>query len=140
MTRTTGRLDWMLADFTRDTPGVDLAVVLSADGLRLATSPASTEDLGDQIAAAAAGLASLARGTARLLDDGKLTQTILEMEAGYLFVSAIAQGATLAVHAARGCDMGLVGYEMTMLAHAGRARADPGTAHGGRPVTDDPRR
>ena len=115
MTRTTGRLDWMLADFTRGIPGVDLAVVLSADGLRLATSPGVTEDLGDQIAAAAAGLSSLARGTARLLDDGKLTQTILEMEAGYLFVSAIAQGATLVVHAARGCDMGLVGYEMTML-------------------------
>ena len=115
MTRTTGTLDWMLADFTRDIPGADLAVVLSADGLRLATSPGVTEDLGDQIAAAAAGLSSLARGTARLLDDGKLTQTILEMEAGYLFVSAIAQGATLVVHATRGCDMGLVGYEMTML-------------------------
>jgi predicted regulator of Ras-like GTPase activity (Roadblock/LC7/MglB family) len=115
MTRTTGTLDWMLADFTRDIPGVDLAVVLSADGLRLATSPGVTEDLGDQIAAAAAGLSSLARGTARLLDDGKLTQTILEMEGGYLFVSAIAQGATLVVHATRGCDMGLVGYEMTML-------------------------
>jgi len=115
MTRTTGTLDWMLADFTRDIPGADLAVVLSADGLRLATSPGVTEDLGDQIAAAAAGLSSLARGTARLLDDGKLTQTILEMEGGYLFVSAIAQGATLVVHAARGCDMGLVGYEMTML-------------------------
>ena len=42
MTRTTGRLDWMLADFTRDIPGVDLAVVLSADGLRLATSPGVT--------------------------------------------------------------------------------------------------
>ena len=115
MTRTTGTLDWMLADFTRDIPGADLAVVLSADGLRLATSPGVTEDLGDPIAAAAAGLSSLARGTARLLDDGKLTQTILEMEGGYLFVSAIAQGATLVVHAARGCDMGLVGYEMTML-------------------------
>jgi predicted regulator of Ras-like GTPase activity (Roadblock/LC7/MglB family) len=130
MTRTTGRLDWMLADFTRDIPGVDLAVVLSADGLRLATSPGVTEDLGDQIAAAAAGLASLARGTARLLDDGKLTQTILEMEAGYLFVSAIAQGATLVVHAARGCDMGLVGYEMTMLVTRAGHALTPGPRTG----------
>jgi len=122
MRAATGRLDWMLADFTRGIPGVDLAVVLSADGLRLATSPGVTEDLGDQIAAAAAGLASLARGTARLLGDGKLTQTILEMESGYLFVSAVDHGATLVVHAARGCDMGLVGYEMTMLiSRAGHA-------------------
>ena len=104
--------------------------MLSADGLRLATSPGVTEDLGDQIAAAAAGLASLARGTARLLGDGKLTQTILEMEAGYLFVSAIDQGATLVVHAARGCDMGLVGYEMTMLVSRAGHALTPGPRTG----------
>lgn len=116
------RLDWMLADFSRDTPGVDVVVVVSADGLRLATSPDVTEQLGDQLAAAAAGLVSLARGTARLLDDGPVAQTILEMERGYLFVTAIDRGATLAVHAARSCDIGLVGYEMAMLAsRAGHA-------------------
>jgi len=122
MTRSAGRLDWMLAEFARDTPGVDLAIVLSADGLRLATSPGVSEDLGDQLAAAAAGLASLARGAARLLNDGRLTQSILEMEGGYLFVSAVDQGATLIVHATRGCDMGLVAYEMTtLIARAGHA-------------------
>jgi uncharacterized protein len=126
MRGTVGRLDWMLTEFTRDTPGVDLAVVLSADGLRLATSPGVSEDLGDQIAAAAAGLDSLARGAARLLGDGKLTQSILEMEAGYLFISSIDRGATLVVHAARGCDMGLVGYEMAMLASRAGHALTPG--------------
>jgi predicted regulator of Ras-like GTPase activity (Roadblock/LC7/MglB family) len=130
MRGTVGRLDWMLAEFTRDTPGVDLAVVLSADGLRLATSPGVSDDLGDQIAAAAAGLDSLARGAARLLGDGKLTQSILEMEAGYLFISAIDRGATLVVHAARGCDMGLVGYEMAMLTSRAGHALTPGPRTG----------
>jgi predicted regulator of Ras-like GTPase activity (Roadblock/LC7/MglB family) len=110
-----GHLDWLLVEFTRATPGVDLAVVVSADGLRLATSSGVSQQLGDQLAAAASGLISLARGAARLLDDGSLTQTILEMDDGYLFITAIERAATLAVHAVRGCDMGMVGYEIAML-------------------------
>lgn len=110
------RLDWLLVEFTRDTPGVVRAVVVSADGLRLATSPGVTTALGDQLAAAASGLGSLARGTAQLLGGGAVSQTILEMAGGYFFVSAIGQDASLAVHAERTCDIGLVGYEMTLLA------------------------
>jgi hypothetical protein len=72
--------------------------------------------MGDQLAAAASGLISLARGTAHLLGAGALSQTILEMAGGYLFVTAVSQDATLAVYAERRCDIGLVGYEMTMLA------------------------
>jgi predicted regulator of Ras-like GTPase activity (Roadblock/LC7/MglB family) len=113
---TAGRLDWLLVEFVRDTPGVRHALVVSVDGLRLATSPGVPDALGDQLSAAASGLVSLARGTARLLDAGAVSQTILEMAAGYLFVTAISQGATLAVYADRHCDMGMVGYEMTMLA------------------------
>jgi predicted regulator of Ras-like GTPase activity (Roadblock/LC7/MglB family) len=59
---------------------------------------------------------SLARGTASLLGGGALCQTILEMAGGYLFVTSVSEGATLAVYAERRCDIGLVGYEMTMLA------------------------
>ncbi|OLT13865.1 hypothetical protein BJF78_20990 [Pseudonocardia sp. CNS-139] len=106
----------MLVEFTRDTPGVVQAVVVSADGLRLATSPGMSVGLADQLSAAASGLVSLARGTARLLDAGPVQQTILELAEGYLFVTAISRGATLAVHADRRCDIGMVGYEMTMLA------------------------
>jgi len=111
-----GQLDWLLVEFTRETPGVRHAVVVSADGLRLAASPEVGEELGDQLAAAASGLGSLARGTAQLLAAGPVGQTILEMAGGYFFVTAIGQGAGLAVHAERSCDIGLVGYEMTMLA------------------------
>ncbi|WP_232668415.1 roadblock/LC7 domain-containing protein [Pseudonocardia sp. TRM90224] len=125
-------LDWLLVEFVRDTPGVVNAVVVSADGLRLAASPGMTDALADPLAAAASGLVSLGRGTAYLLGAGPVTQTILEMAEGYLFVSAMEQGAILAVHAGRRCDIGMVGYEMTMLAarvgHALAPAARIGTA------------
>src|SRR6185436_14442945 len=73
------RLDWLLADFTREAPGVVAAVVVSVDGLPLAVSSGVADALADQISAAASGLVSLARATAHLLGSGSLTQTILEM-------------------------------------------------------------
>ncbi|WP_219416068.1 roadblock/LC7 domain-containing protein [Pseudonocardia nigra] len=116
MTGPAGQLDWLLAEFVRDTPGVVHGVVVSGDGLRLAMSPGVGVALGDQLAAAASGLVSLARGTAHLLEAGPVSQTILEMAGGYLFVTSVSQGATLAVFAERRCDIGMVGYEMMMLA------------------------
>ena len=110
------RLDWLLADFVRRTPGVDHALVVSGDGLRLAASERVDTHLADRLSAASSGLVSLARGTAHLLSAGALSQTILEMAGGYLFVTSVGQAATLAVYAERRCDIGLVGYEMTMLA------------------------
>ncbi|GAA1876498.1 roadblock/LC7 domain-containing protein [Pseudonocardia ailaonensis] len=116
MRTSTGQLDWLLVEFARDVPGVVHALVVSGDGLRLAASPSVGDALADQLSAAASGLVSLATGTAHLLGSGAVSQTILEMEGGYLFVTAISQGATLAVHAQRTCDIGMVGYEMTLLA------------------------
>jgi predicted regulator of Ras-like GTPase activity (Roadblock/LC7/MglB family) len=110
------QLGWLLSEFSRTTAGVRSALVVSADGLKLATSPGVDPTLADQLSAAASGLVSLARGTSALLQAGPVTQTILEMEGGYLFVTAISLGATLAVHAERSCDIGMVGYEMTMVA------------------------
>jgi uncharacterized protein len=109
-------LDWLLTEFVRDTPGVRAAVVVSVDGMPIAVSPGVSDALGDQLAAATCGLLSLARGTAQLLGSAPVTQTIIEMAQGYLFVTAVAEGAALATHADRACDIGLVGYEMTMLA------------------------
>ena len=89
MTMRSGQLDWLLVEFVRDTPGVVHGIVVSGDGLRLATSPDVTVALGDQLAAAASGLVSLARGAAHLLGAGALSQTIVEMAGGYLFVTSV---------------------------------------------------
>ena len=110
------KVGWLLGEFSRSTAGVRHALVVSSDGLKLATSAGLDTALSDQLSAAASGLVSLARGTAALLGAGPVTQTILEMERGYLFVTAISHGATLAVYADASCDIGMVGYEMTLLA------------------------
>lgn len=111
-----GQLNWLVSDFTRDTPGVQHALVVSGDGLLLASSDGVDAMLGDQLSAATSGLASLSRGVAKLLNLAPVSQTIIEMTGGYLFATSISEGSTLAVVAQRQCDMGLVGYEMTMLA------------------------
>jgi predicted regulator of Ras-like GTPase activity (Roadblock/LC7/MglB family) len=114
---TSGELDWLLADFAKAMPGVRHALVVSADGLRLAASEQLDSAFADRLAAAASGLVSLSRGTAKVLGAEPVSQTIVEMAGGYLFVSSLSQGSTLTVYADRECDIGLLGYEMTMLAN-----------------------
>jgi uncharacterized protein len=110
------QLDWLLVDFVRSTTGARHALVVSADGLRLAASQGVDEALGDQLAAVTSGLLSLAQGIARSYGAGPVRQTIVEMTGGYLFLTSISQGSMLAVFAERACDMGMIGYEMTLLA------------------------
>jgi uncharacterized protein len=111
-----GQLNWLLTDFMRGTPGVLHALVVSGDGLPLASSDRVDARLGDQLSAATSGLVSLAKGAAQLLRLAPVNQTIVEMAGGYLFITSISQGSTLGVVAEQQCDMGLIGYEMTMLA------------------------
>ena len=110
------QLDWLLDDFVRSTAGARHALVVSADGLRLATSQGIDEALGDQLAAVTSGLLSLAQGVATSFQAGLVRQTIVEMAGGYLFVTSISEGSMLAVLAERSSDMGMIGYEMTLLA------------------------
>ncbi len=110
------QLDWLLSDFARDTPGVLHAVAVSTDGLALAASDGVGDNLADQLSAATSGLVSLAQGTAQTLRAGLVAQTIIEMATGYLFLTSMSEGSSVAVFADRDCDMGMVGYEVTMLA------------------------
>jgi predicted regulator of Ras-like GTPase activity (Roadblock/LC7/MglB family) len=71
---------------------------------------------------------------------GPVRQTIVEMAGGYLFVTSIGEGSLLAVFAERACDMGMVGYEMTLLADRvghlltpGRRPLVPGASERARP-------
>lgn len=110
------KLDWLLNNFQQSTPGVVHSLVVSADGLRVAASGQVDVRLADQLSAATSGLVSLANGAAQLIKLGAVTQTIVELANGHLFVTQISTGAMLAVIADHACDMGMVGYEMTMLA------------------------
>jgi uncharacterized protein len=108
-------LNWLVANFAKATPGVAHAMVVSADGLPVAVSERLDRPRADQLAAIASGLASLTQGASRCFDGGLVTQTAVEMEGGFLFVMSISDGSCLAVLAAPSCNVGVVGYEMTVL-------------------------
>ena len=70
---------------------------------------------GSQLAAISSGLASLTLGASRCFEGGLVTQTVVEMDRGFLFVMSISDGSCLAVLAASTCNVGVVAYEMTVL-------------------------
>lgn len=108
-------LNWLVNSFTERVPGAANAVVVSSDGLVLAISDGLDRAHADQLAAITAGLSSLTRGAATCFQAGEVRQLIVEMDAGYLFVTAISDGSCFAVFAAPDCDIGLVAYEMSLL-------------------------
>jgi predicted regulator of Ras-like GTPase activity (Roadblock/LC7/MglB family) len=129
--QTRGQLDWMLNNFQKATPGVVHALVVSADGLRVAASAQVDDRLADQMSAATSGLVSLSNGAANLVRLGAMTQIIIELAQGHLFVTQINTGAMLAVVAGQECDMGMVGYEMTVLAQQVGHALTPSAREGG---------
>jgi predicted regulator of Ras-like GTPase activity (Roadblock/LC7/MglB family) len=111
-----GQLDWLLDDLVCRVGHVSKAVILSQDGMALAASQSLDRDDAEHLAALAAGFQSLARGAARHFGSGAgVRQTIIEMESGYLLVSAAGSGTCLAVLAEQGADLGIVAYEMAIL-------------------------
>ena len=63
----------------------------------------------------ASGLVSLTQGAARCFDAGGVVQTVVEMDRGIVLLMSISDGSCLAVLASPSCDIGLIGYEMTLL-------------------------
>ena len=116
VTAPTTDLSWLVDSFVAKTPGVDHAVVVSSDGLLVALSDQLERSRADQFAAIAAGLSSLTQGAARVFELAELRRVIVEMDDGFLFLSTISDGSSLAVLCRTDCDIGLVGYEMTLFA------------------------
>ncbi|MEB3050446.1 roadblock/LC7 domain-containing protein [Mycolicibacter sp. MYC123] len=110
-----GSLDWLVSTFARDVPGVSHAVLVSVDGLTVAASQHLPRDRADQLAAVASGLASLASGAAQLFEGGRVLQSVVEMENGYLLLMRVGDGSHLAALAGSSCDIGQIGYEMAVL-------------------------
>ncbi|WP_028925397.1 roadblock/LC7 domain-containing protein [Pseudonocardia acaciae] len=106
---------WLVNGFAERVPGVAHAVVVSADGLLLTASARLPRDRADQLAAVASGLVSLTHGAARCFEAGGVVQTVVEMERGIVLLMSISDGSCLAVLASPTCDIGQIGYEMTLL-------------------------
>ncbi|MEU7898895.1 roadblock/LC7 domain-containing protein [Nonomuraea sp. NPDC049152] len=115
MTTTSPDLNWLLDDLIGRVNDTDHAIVLSSDGLLMATSAQLQRTDGEHLSAVASGLQSLARGVAEQVNGGAVRQTVIEWKSGFLIVSVAGEGACLAVLCGQTADIGLVAYEMAML-------------------------
>lgn len=108
-------LDWVMSKFVEDVPDAAHAILVSADGLLMASSTSIPGERAEQVAAVSSGLASLAVGAARLFEGGAVMQTIVEMEMGFLMLMSVGDGSNLTVLTTEEADIGQVGYEMALL-------------------------
>ncbi|WP_020418243.1 roadblock/LC7 domain-containing protein [Amycolatopsis sp. ATCC 39116] len=108
-------LAWLLDELVGNAPRVRNALLLSNDGLAMATSTGMTREESEHLAAVSSALNSLAKGAGRQFDAGAVRQTMVELDGGFLFVIAAGGGTCLSVFAEAGTDIGLVAYEMARL-------------------------
>lgn len=107
---------WLLGNFVHGTDGVREAVAVSSDGLLISSSDGLSRTDADHLAAIVSSLATLGRSASRRYDFDGLKLVMIEMNRGFLIVSAIAGGSCLGVVADGGCDLGVIGYETALLA------------------------
>ncbi|NAS26521.1 roadblock/LC7 domain-containing protein [Herbidospora sp. NEAU-GS84] len=112
---TAADLAWLLDDLVSNVREVRHGIVLSSDGLLLASSRDLEIASAEHLSAVAAGVQSLARGVSERFEGGAVRQTIIEMRSAYLVVTVAGHGACLAVLCEEDADVGLVAYEMAML-------------------------
>ncbi len=108
-------LDWVMSRIVEEVPDAAHAILVSADGLLMASSTSIPGERAEQVAAVSSGLASLAVGAARLFEGGSVMQTIVEMEMGFLMLMSVGDGSNLTVLTTEEADIGQVGYEMALL-------------------------
>ncbi len=118
-------VNWLVSNFVNQVPGVNDAVVVSSDGLPIASSAGLDRDSIDRFSAVASGLIGLSYGAAGRFGGGAVTEVIVEMEQAFLFVTGISDGSLLAVMASASADVGLVAYEMAVLVEKAGAALTP---------------
>ncbi|GHJ44280.1 dynein regulation protein LC7 [Catellatospora sp. TT07R-123] len=107
--------NWLINGFTERVAGVVHTVVVSADGLLVASSDRLPRDSADQLAAVTSSLVSVTKTAAHIFDGDAVRQAVVEMGRGFLLVMPIRDGSSLATLAAGSADVGVVGYEMAKL-------------------------
>ena len=109
-------LNWLMNRFATSVPLVRQAVVVSSDGLAMASSDNTDRESADRLSAVASGMIGLAYGSAGRFGAGSVCNVIVEMTEGWLFVTGISDGSLLCVITGRGVDIGSVAYEMALFA------------------------
>jgi predicted regulator of Ras-like GTPase activity (Roadblock/LC7/MglB family) len=113
-------LAWLLDDLSERLADFQRAVILSRDGLPIASSKDLSQEESEHLSALAAAMQSLATGAGDRFDAGEVRQTIIELQRGLLFVMAAGEGSCLTALCPATADAGLIAYEMAMLVKRAR--------------------
>lgn len=116
MTSAAENLNWLVARFASQVVSVKQAVVVSSDGLPLAVSDDVEREAAERLAAVASGMIGLAYGSAGRFGAGAVSNVIVEMERGWLFVTGIRDGSLMCVVTDKDADIGTLGYEIAVFA------------------------
>lgn len=109
-----------LSDLLSSAPDIEAAVLVSMDGLAMASAlPDAMEE--DRVAAMSAAILGLGERASAELGRGTLNQVFVEGEDGYVFLMSAGGKAVLTALASRGVKIGLVFYDMK---HAAQRIAD----------------
>jgi uncharacterized protein len=111
------QFNWLLSQFAANTPEVREAIAVSSDGLLIAMSHMVDRANADRLAAITSAIISLASGASRVYELGAPNKVIIDLEGGFVLVSAISAGSTLGVLASRSANLGNLAYEMAVFAN-----------------------
>jgi predicted regulator of Ras-like GTPase activity (Roadblock/LC7/MglB family) len=109
------KLSWLLDRFVEEIPGVQYVQTVSADGMHLASSDNMDRTMADTFAAVTSGLTSLCESASDVFEMTPFVRQVIETGAGWILLSRISSRANLAVITTLEADLGLIGYEMTLL-------------------------
>ncbi|MER6011063.1 roadblock/LC7 domain-containing protein [Streptomyces bluensis] len=106
-------LGWVLDDLVR-LPHTLHALLLSADGLRAASSQGVDRDMADRLSAAVSGMQALSGQAAEFAncENEPWELTMIQYQGGYIFIMAAGQGTYLSVSASKDADVEAVSYAM----------------------------
>lgn len=114
MTNPADNLNWLLERLVGTVPGIKQAVVVSSDGLAMAKSEGVDRETAERLAAVSSGMIGLAYGSAGRFGAGPVSNVIVEMQNGWLFVTGIRDGSLICCLTEKDIDMGAIAFEMSI--------------------------
>lgn len=109
-----GNLNWLLGRLCESVPAIQQAVVVSSDGLALAKSEDVDRETAERLAAVSSGMIGLAYGSAGRFGAGAVSNVIVEMQNGWLFITGIRDGSLICCLTDKDVDMGAIAFEMSI--------------------------
>jgi predicted regulator of Ras-like GTPase activity (Roadblock/LC7/MglB family) len=117
--------NWLVSQFTHDTGGVIATIVVSSDGLLIATSSVLEQANADRLAAISSAMLSLAQGTSECYPLGPPDKVVIELAEGFILMYKISAGCLVCILAAKHASLGTIAYETLLFAESAREVLTP---------------